>query len=89
MTKVLIFSDSHGENSLMKLIIEKEKPNIKIHLGDYCVSESFMENNFDFYVKGNNDIFGEKNKTINIDGINFLLVHGDMFNYFLFQKDIY
>ena len=35
MTKILVFSDSHGEVESMVRIIESANPDIVIHLGDY------------------------------------------------------
>ena len=32
--KILIFSDSHGDVDIMRDIVEKEKPDMIIHLGD-------------------------------------------------------
>ena len=32
--KVVIFSDSHGDVEIMVQVIEKEKPEMIIHLGD-------------------------------------------------------
>lgn len=83
MKKILIVSDSHGNTENFLEIIEKEKPDYKIHAGDYCVPISVIEENFDKFVLGNND-FGPtelKVQEFKIENINFVLTHGDIFGY--------
>lgn len=83
MKKVLIFSDSHGENSLMEKIINFEEPDIIIHCGDHCLSnEKYLNERFTYYVRGNNDSIGIREHIFKIENLNFLLTHGDDFCYF-------
>ena len=34
--KLLILSDSHGEQEFMQLAVRRERPDAVIHLGDHC-----------------------------------------------------
>ena len=81
MKKILVISDTHGDKSFFKKIIEKEKPDIKIHAGDFCVDESLIKNNFDYYVAGNNDNQGPRIVDFEIEGFKCRLMHGDQFGY--------
>lgn len=81
MKKILILSDSHGKNKLLEEIIDKENPDVVIHCGDHCMSdEKYLNEKFNYYVRGNNDYIGEREIITNIDGINFLVIHGDEYN---------
>ncbi|MBO4902055.1 MAG: metallophosphoesterase [Lachnospiraceae bacterium] len=61
--KILLVSDSHGQNHNLWRILEKEKPyNIVVHCGDYEWTETEIRNKAgcDVYlVAGNNDIYGD------------------------------
>ncbi|MDE5949552.1 MAG: metallophosphoesterase [Malacoplasma sp.] len=81
MKKILIISDTHGDKTFFKEIIKKENPDIKIHAGDFCIDESIIKNNFDYYVAGNNDFYGPRIVDFEIDGFKCRLMHGDQFGY--------
>lgn len=81
MKKVLIVSDSHGDTKLFMDVINKEKPDIKIHAGDFTVPISIIEENFDWFVRGNNDYQGPKEISFKIEDLTFILTHGDEFGY--------
>ena len=61
--KILLVSDSHGQNHNLWWILEKEKPyDIVVHCGDLESRESELQNKAgcDLYVvAGNNDIYGD------------------------------
>lgn len=86
MKKVLIVSDSHGNTDNFLEVIEKEKPDYKIHAGDYCAPVSIIEENFDWFVLGNNDFDGgiPKELEFKIEDLNFVLTHGDVFGHGFF-----
>ncbi|MCF0217622.1 MAG: YfcE family phosphodiesterase [Malacoplasma sp.] len=82
MKKILIVSDTHGNIENFKKVIQLEKPDIKIHAGDFCVDINIIKNNFDFLVAGNNDFEGERVLKFQIFNFNFVLLHGDIFGYY-------
>lgn len=84
MKKILIVSDTHGDRSFFKKIIDKEQPDIKIHAGDFCVDIDLISKNFDYFVAGNNDFEGERIVDFNIDNFKCRLMHGDQFGYSVF-----
>ncbi|MDE5553437.1 MAG: YfcE family phosphodiesterase [Malacoplasma sp.] len=81
MKKILIVSDSHGNIDNFLSTIEKEKPDYKIHAGDFIVPISVIEENFDWFVRGNNDYQGPKEQEFKIQNLNIVLTHGDDFGY--------
>lgn len=87
MKKILLFSDSHGKNTDMIKIIEKEKADYVIHAGDFCTNIEFMEKNFSYYVAGNNDYEGENELIFEIEKVKFVLVHGHLLSNCFFNKE--
>lgn len=79
MKKILIVSDTHGDKTFFKEIIDIEKPDIKIHCGDFCVDIELIRKNFDYFVAGNNDFEGERIVDFKIDDFKCRLMHGDQF----------
>lgn len=83
MTRILVFSDSHGEVRTMKKIIEN-MPNVTavIHLGDLNRDIQFLEDTFFEFpiygVQGNNDFSGAypNEKTISIENKKIFITHG-------------
>jgi predicted phosphodiesterase len=64
--KILILSDTHGDETLYKQIIKNEEADIVIHAGDYSDTKSrlsFDKNDFisnvDYYIEGNHGIKNE------------------------------
>ena len=82
--KIVVVSDSHGRNDILKTIQEKH-PNAKlfIHCGD--LEDDPM--NFPGYiiVRGNNDYFGrfENERIIPIGKHQIYVTHSHRFSYFL------
>ncbi len=88
MKKVLVFSDSHGRNSTMKMIKNKEKADIVIHAGDHCLTDVCSVYDYvDYFVAGNNDYVGSQEEIIDIEGFKIVLNHG--WKYQNFNKDIW
>ena len=42
--KLLILSDSHGEQEFMQLAVRRERPDAVIHLGDHCADAVLRRN---------------------------------------------
>lgn len=91
MTRILVFSDSHGEVKTMQRIIENmHGVSAVIHLGDLNRDIQFLEDNFfDFPiygVQGNNDFSGAypNEKMLHIDGKKIFITHG---HYYLINWD--
>ncbi|MGL4768639.1 MAG: metallophosphoesterase family protein [Mycoplasmoidaceae bacterium] len=91
MDKILIFSDSHSDNEIMKKVINFEEPNLILHAGDYCCDHKIMEEFIDYFCSGNNDDCN-KNENENgarivrfeFRGVKIILTHSDFFtmNYY-------
>jgi len=75
--KIIVMSDNHGDIKTMDSIIEHEKPDYTIHCGDYLIKKKLMEERFDYFVLGNNDIDkGEFELNVEIKGYKFRILHG-------------
>ena len=85
--KIVIFSDSHGDQKSMETFLERLRPEMVMHLGDGIDDIRPLEKNYRQvrfeYVKGNADIAGDvpKEKLISLEGFNFYLTHGDMYDH--------
>ena len=83
--KICVFADTHGDSSVMKSAIEKQKPDIVIHCGDGIDDAKAMERAYPditfHYVRGNCDspFSGEKELVLEIEGYVFFVAHGDNF----------
>lgn len=81
--KILVFSDSHGNNKLMFQIIEENLGDFDciFHLGDhvhdaYEIHDKFPEIPI-YFVRGNNDMENVPfEKKVSLEGVTFLLTHG-------------
>ena len=86
--KVLICSDTHRKDDLLKKVIEKESPiDMLIHLGDAEGSEELYKNWLPLStrllaVRGNNDFFSnlDSERAVKIGESNCLLTHGHYYN---------
>ena len=77
MKRVLVTSDIHGRWEKALEILAEEKYDISIDLGDSEQTESWVKENFDHYVGGNNDWdFSIEEKVIEIEGIRIAMCHG-------------
>ncbi len=76
MTKVLVVSDSHGQNKILEEVIMIEQPDLIVHAGDHTTSKKYMDEICDFYVAGNNDYIGESEEIFKIEDVTVFLVHG-------------
>lgn len=80
--KILILSDTHGELSASQRIIQREKPDHVIHLGDCIRDAEELSNLFPVLpickIPGNNDFFSDepKEKVILLGGTRLFLCHG-------------
>lgn len=80
--KVLIVSDSHGKNTHLERVLEKEKDiDFLIHLGDLEGTEQYLAGILQcpmVLVSGNNDYFSnlEREKLFELKGYQIFITHG-------------
>lgn len=81
--KILIFSDSHGYNVSMACAIEREAPDMVLHLGDHTEDAREMQHVFPSLtvcgVCGNNDFFDRdapEHAVVTAGGVRIFLTHG-------------
>ncbi len=74
--KILVLSDSHRR----KLDLNINDYDLIIHCGDYGESYKYLINNNIFFVKGNCDLLGDKEKIITFNNKRILITHGDLYN---------
>lgn len=79
MKKLLLISDTHGNDEIFLDLIKKIKPDLTIHAGDFCTDLFVLEENTDYFVAGNNDYEGERIVDFQVEGLNVRLMHGDQF----------
>jgi len=83
--KIVIFSDSHGDVETMSGVVEKEKPDIVIFLGDGIADAEQIDEKYQdikmIKVLGNMDSDDEEEwiKFTEIYGMRFILTHGHTF----------
>lgn len=85
MKKILIFSDSHGKNEAMISVIEKETPDMIIHLGDCMADTDVIRAHFPEIplenVPGNCDCsMAATEKILEIEGQRILICHGHKYS---------
>jgi putative phosphoesterase len=83
--KILAFSDSHNDINGMIYPLQKETPDVVMHLGDNVDDAIRLEKMFPdicFYmVKGNCDFINmESEKIITLDNTSFLITHGHKYS---------
>lgn len=81
--KILIFADSHGYNVSMACAIEREAPDMVLHLGDHTDDAREMQTVFPNLtvcaVRGNNDYFDRdvlEHAVVSAGGVRIFLTHG-------------
>lgn len=81
--KILIFSDSHGYNVSMACAVEREAPDVVLHLGDHAEDAREIQSVFPHLavhaVQGNNDYFDRdapEQAVVTVDGVRIFLTHG-------------
>lgn len=79
MNKIIVLSDTHGDNKIINKILDENEYDYAIIAGDYTCDPSFINKRFQFVVKGNNDFDNNKDEIFfEIDGISFCLQHGHL-----------
>lgn len=91
--KILVLSDSHRQEKNLFLALEKEKPDLLIHLGDSEGAENKIENMVDcdlLMVAGNNDFFSKlaDEKEVVLSKTRALLTHGHTYGVSLGVENI-
>ena len=90
--KILIISDSHGNDSAVASAIYKECPDAIIHLGDGCTD---IPESLDFpcyQVCGNCDSFTcnlPNKQIIELEGVRIFMTHGHLYNVKTTMSSIY
>ena len=81
--KILIFSDSHGYNVSMACAVEREAPDMVLHLGDHTDDVREIQQVFPQLtvcgVRGNNDYFDRdmpEHAVVTSGGVRIFLTHG-------------
>lgn len=84
--KILVFSDSHGEVEQMALAVEREQPELVIHLGDCCRDADRLRTRMPelslIQVRGNCDYRSQEPKEtlLCLNGKRMLLCHGHTYS---------
>lgn len=90
--KILIVSDTHGRDTNLEFVVEKEAPfDMLVHCGDVEGREFFIEALVECpccIVGGNNDFFSDlpREEEITLGGRKVLVTHG---NYYGVSMDLY
>ncbi|MGL5591422.1 MAG: metallophosphoesterase family protein [Mycoplasmoidaceae bacterium] len=79
LKKILICSDTHGNNKYLEEAIALNKPDVVLHAGDFCCSISLIKEMVDYVVSGNNDTVGEEELYFSLFGVNVYMTHGHQF----------
>lgn len=84
MTKIIVLSDSHGYSTYMRNAIEKEIPDMIIHLGDGWNDIEELHKDYEDipleHVIGNCDwVIEVAEKLITVEGKKILMCHGDKY----------
>ncbi len=95
--KIQVFSDSHGGQPVMINAVNKEKPDVIIHLGDFISDFKALSEQFPrieaYGVKGNCDhrltSYGRERLMITFEGLKLLLVHGHQYDVKLGLERLY
>lgn len=83
--KITIFSDSHGDVDIMCRAVDKEMPDMIIHLGDYVRDAQALQIEYPdiqvYNVPGNRDKASSTDVTewMTLCGRSFMLTHGHIF----------
>ncbi|MGL4951691.1 MAG: metallophosphoesterase family protein [Mycoplasma sp.] len=78
MVKVLVVSDTHCNDTWLK-IVNSNKYDYIIHAGDHQMSSKQISDITEYYVDGNNDWGDKKIIFFEICGYKFMLTHGDKY----------
>ena len=80
--KIVVFSDSHRDLENMRLVLQREKPDVMIHLGDHDQDAERIGQEFTklpiIRVRGNCDGWSDTPLTLTVvlGGVRFFLCHG-------------
>ena len=80
--KLLIISDSHGRNDLVRAVCRAEKPDALLHLGDYARDADGAPCGDIYAVRGNCDGRSKAPESIftELDGVKVFMTHGHAYN---------
>lgn len=81
--KFLVFSDSHGDTTYIRLAMQKERPDAAVHLGDHASDADMIDREYPILplcrVKGNCDYFEQRYPdkwVFTWEGVTILATHG-------------
>ena len=81
--KFLVFSDSHGDTTYIRLAMQKERPDAAVHLGDHASDADIIDREYPILplcrVKGNCDYFEQRYPdkwVFTWEGVTILATHG-------------
>lgn len=85
--KILIISDSHVNNNIIMQVLEKEKPDMLIHLGDiendtFPLEQALGTEKPSIYIRGNCDYYDRNlkpNAVFSLCSHRFFATHGHMY----------
>lgn len=90
MTKILVVSDTHGDDFLLDTIINIEKPELILHAGDHELDKQWLDEQNILFVKGNNDCHGEEELILSINNKTIAMTHGHkQYSIFDWHKSLY
>lgn len=92
--KILILSDTHGNQSAIETVVEKEDADLCIHLGDNFRDAIYINDSLNVEavaVKGNCDDeeYAEEDMVLDIEGHKIFLTHGHNYNVNITLDNLY
>lgn len=89
MITIVVVSDPHGNTQVIDQILRANSYDYAIMAGDYTCDPSFINQRFDYVVRGNNDLdHNPDERVFEIAGFRFYLCHGHLIGSY-FQLDNY
>lgn len=82
MTRIAVFTDSHGDTEPMMAVIREQKPDMVLHLGDYARDAEELCREFPAmdirYVRGNCDYGSDAPEVLTpvVDRVRIFMTHG-------------
>lgn len=84
--KILLLSDTHGEVTLAKQIVDIEQADVVLHMGDVGFDPHYLGQVY--YVKGNHDtqLQEPKERLLTFSNYTIYMTHGDLFEAEVFEN---
>ena len=86
--RIAVFSDSHGDTEGMCAVIEEQRPDLVLHLGDYVRDAEELAHRYPgqslLYVKGNCDAWSfsdaPEQRQFSAEGVTIYMTHGHRYS---------